>query len=208
MEEHWHFKALAVSVGVLLTMGLAALGAEVLSPAPVAGRSLAAVASTTTTAPVTTTTTSTTTTTPTTVPPPPTTAVTATREVTVTQRAQTPAAAPAPAPMSVEQRCAESRSWDAAHGLVLPAGWGFRCPDANPVDGTDSHWGTTCINVAGACPGTAYVAINVGLIGPSQDRLHYVMAHELCHANELATTGHTTEDSADACAAAHGAPRV
>ena len=69
------------------------------------------------------------------------------------------------------------------------------------------YWGRACMNLAGECQGIAFVAVDVDLIGPNDATLHYVVAHEICHAIELQTTRRTTEEAADACAAAHGAPK-
>lgn len=52
-----------------------------------------------------------------------------------------------------------------------------------------------------------YVGINIGLIGPSEPTLRYVVAHEICHAIEYATLALTTELTDDLCAALAGAPR-
>lgn len=115
-----------------------------------------------------------------------------------------PAPEPArPAPGAAE-RCASARQWVAGQGLVLPAGFAFRCPDPAIFADGASRWGITCWNCG--APGGSYIAINIDRIGPSDDTLRYVVAHETCHAIQDVTTGVTSEESADACAAAHGAP--
>ncbi len=93
--------------------------------------------------------------------------------------------------------------WVNAHGLALPAGWGYRCPGLAVVNGAE-RWGVACWNCDG--PGN-WIAVDIGRIGSSDDALHYVVAHETCHANDYALLGLTTELSADLCAALHGAPR-
>jgi hypothetical protein len=107
--------------------------------------------------------------------------------------------------MDASSRCSSARQWVAAHGLVLPAGFAFRCPDPAIFADGASRWGITCWNCG--APGGSYIAINIDRIGSSDDTLRYVVAHETCHAIQDVTTGVTSEDSADACAAAHGAPR-
>lgn len=113
-----------------------------------------------------------------------------------------PVEEPAPA-QSATERCSAGRQWVAAHGLSLPAGFAFRCPDPAIFADGGSRWGTTCWNCG--APGGSYIAINIDRIGSSDDVLHHVIAHETCHAIQDVTTGMTTEESADACAAAHGA---
>lgn len=112
--------------------------------------------------------------------------------------------APDPPAAGAAERCSSARQWVAAHGLVLPAGFAFRCPDPAIFADGASRWGTTCWNCG--APGGSYIAINIDRIGSSDDTLHYVVAHETCHAIQDVTTGVTSEESADACAAAHGAP--
>lgn len=124
-----------------------------------------------------------------------------------------PVAAPAPAPTptraapssssSNAERCAAARQWVEAHGLVLPAGYGFRCPGP-AMQGETPRWGITCWNCAGA---GSYIAVDIDRIGPSDAALRYVVAHETCHAIDFATLGISTEIGADLCAALHGAPR-
>jgi hypothetical protein len=114
-------------------------------------------------------------------------------------------AAPAPAAPSTStaERCAAARQWVDGHGLVLPAGYGFRCP-GSAMQGETSRWGITCWNCAGA---GSYIAVDIDRIGPSDATLRYVVAHETCHAIDFATLGISTEIGADLCAALHGAPR-
>jgi hypothetical protein len=110
-----------------------------------------------------------------------------------------------PPATSAAERCAAARQWGEAHGLALPKGFAFRCPDPAVFADGASRWGTTCWN-CGIGAGS-YVAINIDRIGSSDDALRYVIAHETCHAIENVVTSTTSEASADACAAAHGAPR-
>jgi hypothetical protein len=160
----------------------------------------------------TTTSTSTSTSTSTTVKPKP---VTTTAKPRPVAPATTPATAPpttkpAPAPVALpgnftaEERCANARQWVAEHGLVLPAGWGFRCPGQAIVDGA-AKWGLACWNCNG--DGQSWIAVDIGRIGASDKSLRYVIAHEICHAIDYMTLGISTEIGADLCAAVHGAPR-
>ncbi|HUQ62867.1 MAG TPA: hypothetical protein VM121_03850 [Acidimicrobiales bacterium] len=107
--------------------------------------------------------------------------------------------------VSAAERCSAARQWVAAHGLNLPAGFAFRCPDAALFADGASRWGVTCWN-CGVGTGS-YIAINIDRIGASDETLRYVVAHETCHAIENVAIHTTSEASADACAAAHGAPR-
>jgi hypothetical protein len=117
--------------------------------------------------------------------------------------AAAPVAAPPAPSASTAERCAAARQWVEAHGLVLPAGYGFRCPGP-AMQGETPRWGITCWNCAGA---GSYIAVDIDRIGPSDATLRYVVAHETCHANDFATLGVSTEIGADLCAALHGAPR-
>lgn len=78
--------------------------------------------------------------------------------------------------------------------LYLPGNFGFRCPD--PSFG---FWGVTSFNGV-----TGWVGLNLDRIIADGGSPAYVMAHETCHASQMATTGTTTEESADGCATAHG----
>jgi len=101
------------------------------------------------------------------------------------------------------ERCANARQWVAGQGLVLPAGWGFRCP-GSAVLGGGPRWGLACWN----CEGNgSWIAVDIGRIGASEATLRHVIAHEICHAIEYTTLGLSTELTADLCAALHGAPR-
>jgi hypothetical protein len=124
--------------------------------------------------------------------------------VPATTPATTPVTAPAaPAGGSPQERCAAARQWVEAHGLLLPAGWAFRCPGEALVAGTD-RWGVACWN----CDSSgSWIAVDVGRIGASDATLRYVIAHETCHSLDYTTLGITTELGADLCAALHGAPR-
>lgn len=120
------------------------------------------------------------------------------------------AAAPARVTASgaVGARCAAALSDVEAAGLVLPAQFEYRCPGSTELFAGDrQHWGTAC-SMASLCPGHSYIAINPGLIGPSEARLRYVVAHETCHALDIAARRPLDEPAADACAAAHGFRRV
>ena len=102
---------------------------------------------------------------------------------------------PAPSP------CADALAWVGEAGLPLPPGVGYHCPSTQ-----FAHHGAACWN-GSPCPGTGFIAINMDLMqGTSTDYLRHVVAHEVCHILEFQATGWTTEASADACAAAHGAP--
>ncbi len=98
--------------------------------------------------------------------------------------------------------CTEALQWVEAAGLTLPAGVGYNCPSTE-----FAHHGAACWN-AWPCPGrTGFIAINTALIGNAgTDYLHHVVAHEVCHIVDFRAKGTSTEASADACAAAHGAP--
>lgn len=88
-------------------------------------------------------------------------------------------------------------------GLRLPDGVDYRCPSTQ-----FAHHGTACWD-GPVCPGGGFIAINLELIGNrrSADYLRHVVAHEVCHILEFQSKGSSTEESADACAAAHGAPK-
>jgi hypothetical protein len=114
-----------------------------------------------------------------------------------------PAPAPAPASTAPGDRCRAALQFAGDHGVLLPAGWGFRCPGEALVNGSD-HWGVACFN----CEGTgSWIAVDIGRIGSSDAALRYVVTHETCHAIDYTTLGVTTELGADLCAALHGAPR-
>lgn len=109
-------------------------------------------------------------------------------------------------PMS--PRCAAARRVVEGGGLTLPAAFEFRCPGSTEMyPGDRQHWGITCSH-ASLCPAGAYVAVNPDRIGPSDARLHYVVAHEICHALDVVAGRRLDEGAADACAARHGFPRV
>lgn len=109
-----------------------------------------------------------------------------------------------PGNFTAEERCANARQWVAEHGLVLPAGWGYRCPGQAVVDGA-ARWGMACWNCTG--DGQSWIAVDIGRIGASDKALRYVIAHEICHAIDYVGLGISTEIGADLCAALHGAPR-
>ena len=106
-----------------------------------------------------------------------------------------PEAPPPPDP------CADALAWAEAAGLPLPPGVGYHCPSTQ-----FAHHGAAC-SFARPCPGEAYIAINLDLIGgASPEYLRHVVAHEVCHILDFQAGRRTTEPGADACAAAHGAP--
>jgi hypothetical protein len=116
-----------------------------------------------------------------------------------------PTAAPAPPPAAASdaQRCAAALQWVSGRGLNLPPGWGFRCPGQALVDGVP-RWGMACWN----CEGNgSWIAVDIARIGSSDATLRYVVAHELCHAQDYMLLGNSSELGADLCAALHGAPR-
>lgn len=110
------------------------------------------------------------------------------------------AAAPPP-----HVRCAAALRSVQASGLVLPAGFEYRCPgDTRSFMGDRQRWGVTCYHHPTFCPNGAYVAVNPAAVGRSDARLRYVVAHEIGHAIDYATLGYTTEESAHARARAAG----
>jgi hypothetical protein len=88
--------------------------------------------------------------------------------------------------------CRENRELAAKRGLTLPANYAIHCVGPGLDWNGNSHWGVTC--PYDSCPEGAgpYVSIS--------NPTYYVVAHELCHANNG-----TDELAADACAADHGA---
>jgi hypothetical protein len=95
-----------------------------------------------------------------------------------------------------------------AAGIHLPARFEFRCPaDISALTPTGHRWGLACADSV-HCPQQPYVAVDLTGIGDSAARVHYVVAHEICHAAEYQAGRPYGEDAADACAAAHGFPRV
>ena len=107
-----------------------------------------------------------------------------------------------------DPRCRAALADVEATGLVLPAVFEYRCPGSTELfAGARQHWGTTCAQTS-LCPNGAYVAINPAVIGPSESRLRYVVAHEICHARGYIAHRPVDEAAADSCAAAHGFPRA
>ncbi len=107
--------------------------------------------------------------------------------------------------VSPAARCAAALGKVQATGLLLPAGFDFRCPgDTRSFVGDRQHWGVTCYHQPTFCPDGAYIAVNPARVGPSDVRLRYVVAHEIAHAIDYATQGFTTEESAHARARAAG----
>jgi len=96
---------------------------------------------------------------------------------------------------------ADALTWVEGAGLDLPDAVEYRCPSTQ-----FPHHGAACWN-GSPCRGSGFIAINMDLMqGASTDYLRHVVAHEVCHIIDFQASGRTTEDGADACAAAHGAP--
>jgi hypothetical protein len=127
-------------------------------------------------------------------------------EAPVEAAAPEPPAADVPAPTSPPEPppspCADALDWVAEAGLPLPAGVDYNCPSTQ-----FAHHGAACWGNSTYCPGRGFIAINMDLLGgTSTEYLRHVVAHEVCHILDFQSTGRSTEPSADACAAAHGAP--
>ena len=106
---------------------------------------------------------------------------------------------------SPEARCAAALARVQGSGLLLPAGFDYRCPgDTRSFVGDRQHWGVTCYYHQTFCPNGAYVAVNPASVGRSDARLRYVVAHEIGHAIDYVTMGFTTEQTAHARARAAG----
>ena len=106
---------------------------------------------------------------------------------------------------SPEARCAAALRRVQASGLLLPAGFEYRCPgDTRSFVGDSQHWGVTCYYHQTFCPTGANIAVNPARVGRSDARLRYVVAHEIGHAIDYVTMGYTTEQSAHARARAAG----
>lgn len=107
------------------------------------------------------------------------------------------------------QRCLDALYEVESAGHELHDETEFRCPGSTGfTPESEQHWGATCWDTA-LCPRSSYVAISPAVIGPSDERLRYVIAHEICHVNSYARTGEPgSEPAADACAAEAGFPRV
>ncbi len=130
-------------------------------------------------------------------PPPP---------ANASEEASRPAEPPPADPVAA--RCAAALADVEATGLRLPARFQYRCPgDTRMSAGDRQHWGVACA-ANPFCPDAAYIAINPDAIGPSEARMRYVVAHETCHAVDYVSGRAQSEAAADACAAAHGFPRV
>ncbi len=213
----------AAAGAVVVTALLALVGVRVAegrsTPVPIAedvaaegaaGLAAAPVEAPTTTSPPPTTTTLPPATTPVTVRRAPTTVPPTTVPASVPAKAPSPPATSAgkvflaaPVAASDADRCAAARQWVDAQGLILPPGYGYRCPGP-ALQGETPRWGITCWNCEGA---GSYIAVDIARIGPSDATLRYVVAHETCHAIDFAHTGVSTEIGADLCALLHGAPR-
>jgi len=112
--------------------------------------------------------------------------------------ARAESAPPPPPPDS----CVDTLAWVAEAGLPLPPGVGYHCPSSQ-----FPHQGAACWDNGSFCPGRGFIAINMDRLGGASDGyLRHVVAHEVCHILEFQATGRSSEPSADACAAAHGAP--
>ncbi len=109
------------------------------------------------------------------------------------------------APSSPQVRCASALSRVQDAGLILPAGFEYRCPgDTRSFVGDRQRWGVTCYHHPMFCPGGAYIAVNPSAVGRSDARLRYVVAHEIGHAIDYVTQGFTSEEGAHARARAAG----
>jgi hypothetical protein len=78
-------------------------------------------------------------------------------------------------------------------GLYLPGNFQFRCPDTTYSFGVTGWNGTT-----------GWVSLNLVNLRAFELSVEFTLAHETCHAWQIATTGTTTEAAADECAEAHG----
>ncbi len=106
---------------------------------------------------------------------------------------------------SPQARCAAALQTVQGAGLVLPAGFAFRCPgNTASFVGDRQRWGVTCYYHQTFCPNGAYIAVNPAAVGRSNTRLRYVVAHEIGHAIDYESQGFTTEQSAHARARAAG----
>lgn len=108
--------------------------------------------------------------------------------------------APAPeAPAPEPEPCVGALDAVAAEGLPLPAGVDYQCPSTR-----FAHHGAACWD-EWPCPGTAFIAINMSLMGnPTPEYLRHVVAHEICHVVDFRDRGWSSEPRADACAAGYG----
>ena len=124
-------------------------------------------------------------------------------EVPAPEAAAPEAPAETSAPEPPPNPCADALAWvSTTAGLPLPAGVDYNCPSTQ-----FAHHGAACWGNSTYCPNRGFIAINMGLLeGTSKDYLRHVVAHEVCHILDFQATGVSSEPSADACAAAHGAP--
>lgn len=117
---------------------------------------------------------------------------------TITAIAALAGVAWAPAPLltapQVTPECASILNTVEATRLYLPGNFAFHCPD-----GAAGNLGRSVFNGT-----TGWVELNTDAIAYYGVGAADVMAHETCHAWQQSTTGTTTEQSADACAVAHG----
>lgn len=117
------------------------------------------------------------------------------------------AAHPAPGPPST--RCLDALADVEGAGLFLPEETEFRCPgNTESFPGDRQHWGVACWRNDYYCRGGSWIAVNPRTVGPDDDRLRHVIAHETCHILDYAAGGVTSESSADACASRVGFPRT
>ena len=128
--------------------------------------------------------------------------------------ADTPPATPSNGPEPQESRppdpqCERALAVVARAGLQLQVTTEFRCPGNTQTYPADrQHSGVACWHHRNYCPEGSYIAINPAHIGKGEDRMHYVIAHEICHIKHYLVDGTPgTEAQADACAAAAGFPR-
>lgn len=109
----------------------------------------------------------------------------------------------------LDSRCARALEVVARAGLQLQVTTEFRCPGNTQTRPADrQHSGVACWHHENYCPEASYIAINPEHIREREDRMHYVIAHEICHIDHYLADGTPgTEAEADGCAAAAGFPR-
>lgn len=107
------------------------------------------------------------------------------------------------------EACSRAMDVVARAGLQLEVSTAFRCPgNTETTPGDRQHSGVACWDHPRYCPEGAFIAVNPEHIREGDDRMQYVIAHEICHISSYVAVGIPgTEDAADACAAAAGFPR-